>query len=100
MIGGSLIGAWCTGSFDSEPDEIKVGISSKEAKGQYYTDIVELFEKQGFVNVEARPDGRNLFHKSDTVKEITIDGEDDFSADDKFNKNAKVIIFYYGKKGE
>ena len=91
----SIYGAMEEGWFDSNPDAIKVGISSDDIKGQYYLDIVEVLEGKGFINIEAREDGWHLFKDSGTIKSITIDGDDDFSSSTKFDKNAKVVILYY-----
>lgn len=90
-----FMGAMEEGWFDSNPDAIKVGISSDDIKGQYYSDIVEVLEGKGFKNIEAREDGWHLFKDSGTIKSITIDGDDDFSSSTKFDKNAKVVILYY-----
>ena len=42
--------------------------------------------------IEAREDGWSLFHKTDTVKKITIDGKSEFYAHSRISKNAKIII--------
>ncbi len=80
---------------DADDATIKIGISAEDCEGQYYEDIIDLLENKGFSNIEAREDGRNIFHKSDTVKSIIIDGKDDFSSFSKFSKDAKIIILYY-----
>ena len=79
----------------ADPNLIKVGISSEDVTGQNYEDIAELFENNGFTNVAVREDGWHLFHKSGTVKSVTIDGKEEFYSFSKFSKDAKIIILYY-----
>ena len=83
------------GLINSNPDEIKIGISYEKIEGQYYKDVIEILADKGFTNIEAREDGWSLIHKAGTVKSITIDGKDNFYSFSKFSKNAKIIILYY-----
>ena len=83
------------GGINTNPDAIKVGISYEDVEGQYYEDVIEIFEKNGFTNIEAREDGWHLLHKSGTVKSVTIDGKEEFYSFSKFSKDAKIIILYY-----
>ena len=83
------------GGINTNPDAIKVGISYEDVEGQYYEDVIEIFEKNGFTNIEARADGWHLLHKSGTVKSVTIDGKEEFYSFSKFSKDAKIIILYY-----
>ena len=92
---GAFVVMSVVGEPDADPNAIKIGISSEEIEGQYYQDVVELLEKTGFTNVEAREDSWSLIHKSDTVKKVSIDGKEEFYSYSKFSKDAKVIIFYY-----
>lgn len=79
----------------ADPNAIKAGVSYEDVEGQYYEDVIEIFQKNGFTNIEAREDGRHLFHKSGTVKSVTIDGKEEFYSFSKFSKDAKIIILYY-----
>ena len=79
----------------ADPNAIKAGVSYDDVEGQYYEDVIEIFEKNGFTNIEAREDGWHLFHKSGTVKSVTIDGKEEFYSFSKFSKDAKIIILYY-----
>lgn len=83
------------GGINTDPDAIKAGISYEDVEGQYYEDVIEMFEKNGFTNIEAREDGWSLFHKSGTVKSVTIDGKEEFHSYSKFSKDSKIIILYY-----
>ena len=79
----------------ADPNAIKAGVSYDDVEGQYYEDVIEIFEKNGFTNIEAREDGWHLLHKSGTVKSVTIDGKKEFYSFSKFSKDAKIIILYY-----
>lgn len=79
----------------ADQNAIKAGVSYDDVEGQYYEDVIEIFEKNGFTNIEAREDGWHLFHKSGTVKSVTIDGKEEFYSFSKFSKDAKIIILYY-----
>ncbi len=78
-----------------EPDTIKVGVSHEDLIGQQYEDVIEILKENGFRNIEAQEDGWNLFKKSGTVKRLTINGKEYFSASDEFKENVKIIIYYY-----
>ena len=78
-----------------EPDTIEVGISSEDLKGKQYQEVIDQFKNQGFIYVEAQEDGWNLFQTSGTVKSVTIDGKTNFTAEDEFKENVKVVIYYY-----
>ena len=78
-----------------EPDTIKIGVSPEEITGQQYQDVIEIFKNNGFKNVEAQEDGWNMFHKTGTVKKVTVNGRESFASSDEVKENAKIIIFYY-----
>ena len=90
-----ITGVVLTKTLTADPNVIKAGVSHEDVKGQYYEDVIEIFEKCGFTNIEAREDGWHLFHKSGTVKSVTIDGKEKFYSSSKFAKDAKIIILYY-----
>ncbi len=102
IIGAIIFGCWhlltnieMNNSESQDSDIIEIGISNNECEGQYYEDIALLLQSKGFQNIETRNDGWHIFHKSNTIKKITIDGKSEFSNSSKFSKNAKIIIFYY-----
>ena len=76
-------------------------VTSKDAKGTKYTDIMDKFNKVGFVNVKT-----NVLYDIITgwvtedgeVKSITINGEEDFDIYDQFRPDAEVIITYHTYK--
>ena len=97
VLGALIFTVWLIVDKNCIPDEneLKVGFPSSDLEDQQYTDVIGMFERSGFTDIEAREDGWNLFKKSGTVKSVTINGNDDFSSFSIFPKDAKVIIYYY-----
>ena len=77
------------------PKSIKVGYNSAALIGRNYKDVEDLLEQQGFKNIETIEDGWNLFHKSETIKSITINGASEFVADSVYLQDAIIKIYYY-----
>jgi hypothetical protein len=76
---------------------LEIGISSDNLDNQYYEDIKQILIQQGFTNIVTRPEDRGLlFWKTpNTVKRITVNGEDSFTGTSKFPKDALIVIIYY-----
>ena len=56
----------------------------------------EVLEKAGFNNIEMQMiPGSEFWGKENEVDRIVIDGNDDFSKNDLFRKDARIIIYYY-----
>jgi len=90
------IGAFVeNGGISTNPNAIKVGVSYSDLEGEYYEDVIRIFEKNGFTNIEAREGEWNMFHKSGTVKSVSIDGREEFYSYTKFPKDAVIVIVYY-----
>jgi hypothetical protein len=76
----------------------KPPLTSKDAKGTNYNDVVNNFNNSGFVNIKT-----NVLYDIITgwvtddgeVKSITINGEEDFNTFDQFRPDAEVIITYH-----
>ena len=76
-------------------------VTSKEAKGTNYTDVMDKFKDAGFVNMKTKviydiitgwvtDDGQ--------VKSITINGDEDFDTYDEYRPDAEVVITYHTYK--
>lgn len=77
---------------------IAVPITSKDAKGKNYIDVVSLFQEAGFINVKtiAKPDIiTGWFTDDGEIESITINGEKRFSLDSRFRPDAEIIITYH-----
>ena len=84
-----------SGGFNFDSDAIRVGYSDEDLEGQDYRDVVELLEKKGFTNIEARSIGSGWFVDDGEVDSVMIDGDDSFHSFERFSKDAKIIVFYY-----
>ena len=83
----------------SEPDGlIAMPESSDTFEGEMYQDVVENLEAAGFTNVEAQPLDDLItgwLSKPDEVEEVAVEGKGDFSVNDRFESDSKVVISYH-----
>lgn len=103
------IGCCCYGEAVNLTDEIteqkksndgmiKVGESYYEMTGENYQVVEDYLEARGFTNIETvqqEDDFYSSLYTSDSVKEVSIDGETSFDDDDYFDADAKILIIYY-----
>ena len=97
--------AGCGGDKKAEETEDKkhppITNSELESEEYYYDDIVTQFETKGFTNIKTRSVYELNHSYSDdinTTKEISINGTKEFSSDDLFPIDSKVVITYYTGK--
>ena len=83
----------------NNPDNIFMPSSSDSFNGKNYQDVVEQFESLGFTNINTQIASvkPGLFDKNDTVEHILIAGKTKFTAEDYFNKDSSITIYYYSK---
>lgn len=84
-------------------DEIKIFSSAKEYKGDNYEQVVKELKNAGFTDIEvvAQKDlVIGWLSKDGSIDRISIDGDTDFSDDDIFSKDARVVITYHTFKTE
>lgn len=77
---------------------ITLPISSKAANGMNYNEVVDLFEKAGFVNisVEAKYDIITGWLTDDgEVEKITVNGSKKFSESDRYRPDAEIVMTYH-----
>lgn len=82
-------------------DEVQITDKLSYYHEKHYETICGLYKNAGFVNVSTLPmhDLKLLeFKKNGLVKEITINGEDDFDEGDVFKKTDPVVIMYHSSK--
>lgn len=78
--------------------KIYAGLSSKEAKGKNYSEVVNQFELQGFTDIETEEIEdlvTGWLTKDGTVENVTINGLSDFEKESIFEPNAKIVIYYH-----
>ena len=83
----------------SNPNKINIGFSSKDLLGQNYEEVKKHLSTLGFTNVETQksPKSAGFFDKNNSVEHILIDGVTSFTAEDYFDKDIEIIIYYYVK---
>ena len=61
------------------------------------TECVQLMKQLGFINVAAEAVHETLWGatRPEQVTRISIDGNEDFQHGDRYNENAKVVIYYH-----
>lgn len=81
------------------PNNIFMPTSSNSLKGKKYKDVVDQLSVLGFTNItlQRSSEETGLFNKVDTVEHILVGGKTNFSTKDYFNKDTKIIIYYYSK---
>ena len=76
-------------------------ITSKDAKGKQYSEVVELFKDVGFTNVKAKGMDdlvTGWINKEGEVSSITINSDKNYLEDDEFEQDALVVIKYHSFK--
>ncbi|TYC85625.1 hypothetical protein FXB42_07005 [Acetobacterium wieringae] len=77
---------------------ISIPFSSLDLEKENYAKIVKQLEDAGFVNVvtlKIEDLSLGIITKDGEVESLTIDGEDNFSNGDRFDKNAKITVSYH-----
>lgn len=77
---------------------IEVGISSIQAAGKNYEQVVDTLEKNGFINIDAFPEydlGIEDISQENIVSRIEIRGVDEFDAASKYPYDSRIKITYH-----
>lgn len=94
-----LIGTLFSHHNKAESDSaLKAPKSASEVEGVNFKDIVTLFEKAGFTEVQTEQVNDlviGLLKKEGDVKEVSINGDTSFAKNDEFPVNAQVIVRYH-----
>lgn len=84
-------------------NDVTIPASAKDFKKENYEDVQLQLEKAGFTNIEIKSidDLITGWLTSDgEVEKVSIDGVTDFSENDTFDKDSKVVITYHTFKEE
>lgn len=90
----SIVGLVLHG-YNPNPTAIRLGISYEDFQGMQYTEASNILEDKGFTNIMLQDAGWHLLKKSGEVKQVTIDGCDEFYGFSKFLPDDLIIIYYY-----
>lgn len=77
---------------------IKIPLSSKEAKKMNYEDLVSMLEESGFVNIEIDKDTDLItgwITKDGSVETVSVDGETKFSKESEYRPDVKIVVTYH-----
>ncbi len=85
--------------------ELQIEIGEKESfyEGEQYLDVIDMLKDKGFTNIsKQRADDLKigLLAKPGAVKSVSINGNSDFSATDKFMFDAPVVIVVHTYPGK
>lgn len=78
--------------------EAKTPSGSSAQKGRDYQTVVETFEEKGFTNIqllELDDLVTGWLTKEGEVEYVTVDGDEDYSADTWYSKDVEVVIAYH-----
>ena len=78
--------------------QVKISVAPKELKGRNYEEVLSMLQEIGFTNVTASPLGdlkKGWLYNEGEVKEVSIAGSKKFSANDIFNSDIEIIVFYH-----
>ena len=73
-------------------------MTSKEAKGTNYLDVIKSFESAGFTNITTSIEYdivTGWFADKGEVKSVTINGDSKFDSCNKYRPDAQVMITYH-----
>lgn len=83
----------------NDPNNIFMPSDSEYFKGKNLDNVVDQFVELGFTNIEKQvaSEKATVFKKSGTIEHILIAGKTEFTTEDYFDKDSKIIIYYYSK---
>lgn len=86
------------GDSSKHEGEAKTPSGSRVQKGRDYLDVVKNFEEKGFTNIKTEALGdlvTGWLTKEGEVESVSVDGDEDYSADIWYPNNVEVIITYH-----
>lgn len=82
----------------AKQDTIKVSKSSDEIVGEKYQTVISQLEETGFTNIKTKVLDDLItgwLTKDGEIEQVEINGDTEFSANDSFQKDSKIIITYH-----
>ena len=80
------------------PGEIKIEHAAKEFTGKNYLDEIVELKNMGFANIvvkEMAIPKLGILVKENTIAKISIDGNSKFNADEWYDPETEILIYYY-----
>ena len=84
--------------FESNPMGVKITVDQSDFKGENYKIVKEKLTDMGFknINTEKVADLKcGILSSEGDVKEVTINGDNDFKKDDYFDEQSIIKIYYH-----
>lgn len=83
----------------NDPNTVFVSTKSSTLEGKNYKEVEEQLRVMGFTNIKTQVSAESpgWFDKADSVEHILIGGKTEFTAEDHFDKDTPIIIYYYQK---
>ncbi len=85
-------------SAEQDPNVLKVSKSSDEIVGENYQTVISELEETGFTNIETKLLDDLItgwLTKDGEIEQVEINGDTEFSANDSFQKDSKIVITYH-----
>ena len=85
-------------NFESNPTGVKITVDQSDFKGENYKIVKEKLTDMGFknINTEKVADLKfGILSSEGDVKEVTINGDNDFKKDDYFDEQSIIKIYYH-----
>ncbi|ANU21424.1 hypothetical protein BBI15_15170 [Planococcus plakortidis] len=85
-------------SDEPDPNVLKISKSSDEIVGENFETVISELKATGFTNVETVVLDDLItgwLTKDGEIEKMEISGEDEFSAEDSFQKDSKIVITYH-----
>lgn len=85
-------------SSEENPNVLKVSKSSDELGGENYETVISELKQTGFTNIETKVLDDLItgwLTKDGETEEVEINGNKDFSANDSFQKDSKIVVTYH-----
>jgi len=81
---------------------LPIGKDAEDFYQENYDDMAEYLRSKGFKNIVTKAEKKGLLDTEGAIKSISVSGNTEFSEDDEFDVNARIIIRYYSRnyKGE
>ena len=85
-------------SAEEDPNVLKISKSSDELVVENYQTVISELEETGFTNIETQVLDDLItgwLTKDGDIEQVEINGDTEFSANDSFSKDAKIVITYH-----
>jgi hypothetical protein len=82
-------------SAEKDPNVLKVSKSSDEIVGEDYQTVISELEETGFTNIKTKVLDDLItgwMTKDGEIEQVEINGDTEFSANDRFQKDSKIVI--------